>query len=136
MLNRYVFLIQVPTLMKLYPFYYIKVGFKGVYVKRICFPDPGTHFNETNEKGYGPYNGFSYSSFVSDPLDSAKWSQKELLLHLSHKDQHYPNRLENEKFPSSIPRKKVLTETWKLNKYTCKPPPLGFPSYIVVYWLF
>ena len=30
------------------------------------------------EKGDGPYRGFGYSSLVSDPLDSATWSQREL----------------------------------------------------------
>ena len=31
-----------------------------------------------NEKGDGPYHGFDYSSLVSDPLDLATWSQREL----------------------------------------------------------
>ena len=30
------------------------------------------------EKGDGPYRGFGYSSLVSDPLDLATWSQREL----------------------------------------------------------
>ena len=32
-----------------------------------------------NEKGDGPYRGFDYKSLVSDPLDLATWSQRELL---------------------------------------------------------
>ena len=32
-----------------------------------------------NEKGNGPYRGFDYLSLVSDPLDLATWSQRELL---------------------------------------------------------
>ena len=31
-----------------------------------------------NEKGNGLYRGFGYLSLVSDPLDLAIWSQKEL----------------------------------------------------------
>ena len=30
-----------------------------------------------NEKGDGPYRGFGYLSLFSDPLDLAKWSQRE-----------------------------------------------------------
>ena len=30
-----------------------------------------------NEKGDGPYSGFGYLSLFSDPLDLAKWSQRE-----------------------------------------------------------
>ena len=32
-----------------------------------------------NEKRDGPYRGFDYQSLVSDPLDLATWSQRELL---------------------------------------------------------
>ena len=32
-----------------------------------------------NEKGDGSYRGFDYLSLVSDPLDLASWSQRELL---------------------------------------------------------
>ena len=30
------------------------------------------------QKGDGPYRGFGYSSLVSDPLDLATWTQREL----------------------------------------------------------
>ena len=33
-----------------------------------------------NEEGGGPYRGFDYSRLVSDPIDLATWSQRELLL--------------------------------------------------------
>ena len=29
-----------------------------------------------NEKGDGPYHGFGYLSFFSDPIDLATWSQR------------------------------------------------------------
>ena len=32
-----------------------------------------------NEKRDGPYRGFGYVSLFSDPIDLAKWSQRELL---------------------------------------------------------
>ena len=32
-----------------------------------------------NEKRDGPYRGFGFLSLFSDPLDLAKWSQREIL---------------------------------------------------------
>ena len=32
-----------------------------------------------NEKSHGPYCGSGYLSLFSDPLDLAKWSQREIL---------------------------------------------------------
>ena len=38
------------------------------------------------EKGDRPYRGFGYLSLVSDPLDLATWSKKELLYFCNFKE--------------------------------------------------
>ena len=54
--------------------------------------------SKSSEQGDGPYQGFGYLSLFSDPLDLAKWSQREILQFCNFqqdsrsKDLHCPNR--------------------------------------------
>ena len=52
----------------------VRPSFSRIKIKLRSFKSSEHIF----EKGDGPYRGFGYSSLVSDPLDLATWSQREL----------------------------------------------------------
>ena len=64
-----------------YSFEFIRLTLTSNTMKKIKKTN-GVHlgvFSENiKEKGDEPYHGFGYLSFISDPINLAKWSQKKL----------------------------------------------------------